>query len=296
MIAFDPRDTLAAVVTQGRHDAGEQDVDVGCWIGPDVPTLLVGDEERLRRALHLLVGHAVAATRRGKVSVGARLESREGDQVRLRFEVSDGGPGLVSGRRTDRVGARAVPAADGHMDLVLWKQVVQHLAEELGVKSGVESGNTIWFSVAFAARPQDKPARATPGARNAADYRVLVVEDNLVNQKVATRMIEKLGYSVEVVADGRAAVEALEKQAYDLVLMDCQMPVMDGYEATMEIRRREGDRRHTPIVALTAHAVASNRRRCLEIGMDDFVTKPVTTDQLRKVLDQWLVTTPRSDG
>ena len=283
MIEFDPRDTLATVVSQGRQEAGEKDVDVGCWIAPEVPADLVGDEDRLRRALHLLVGHAVEATSAGKVTVGARVDEQEGDRVRVRFEVVDGGPGLLDGSQ----GQPARVGGADHVDLVLWKQVVRHLAEELGVRSGVEGGNTIWFTVDFAVKPSraDEPAA---GRREAADYKVLVVEDNLVNQKVAMRMIEKLGYNAEVVADGRAAVEALEKQAYDLVLMDCQMPVMDGYEATMEIRRREGSERHTPIVALTAHAVASNRRRCLEIGMDDFVTKPVTTDELKQVLENWL--------
>jgi CheY-like chemotaxis protein len=119
--------------------------------------------------------------------------------------------------------------------------------------------------------------------------RVLLVEDNLVNQKVASKLIEKLGFAVDVAPDGRKALEATERNDYGLILMDCQMPVMDGYEATVEIRRREADgRRRVPIVALTAHALESNKERCLGIGMDDFVTKPITADRMRSVLDSWL--------
>ena len=121
--------------------------------------------------------------------------------------------------------------------------------------------------------------------------RVLIVEDNLVNQKVAQRMVEKLGYQADVVENGRLAIDALEDGSYGLVLMDCQMPVMDGYEATAEIRRRESDARREnrlPIVALTAHVLDNNRQQCLDVGMDDFVTKPVSGTRLKEVLDRFL--------
>ena len=120
------------------------------------------------------------------------------------------------------------------------------------------------------------------------ETRVLIVEDNLVNQKVAQRMVEKLGYEADVVENGRLAVDAVEGGDYGLVLMDCQMPVMDGYEATVEIRRRENPDNRLPIVALTAHVLDNNRQQCLDVGMDDFVTKPVTGNRLKEVLDRFL--------
>lgn len=289
MIDFDPRETLNAVVRQGRMEAAQRDIEVVSWMDPELPSGLLGDEARLRRALHLLVGHAVNATVAGTVGISIRIESRTADTARLVFEVTDSAPGLIADPDAGFPIAGDITREE-HVDLALWRQMVQLLADELGVKSGVESGNAIWFTVEF----EVTGSAATP--KSAGECRVLVVEDNLVNQKVAMRMIQKLGYSVDVVADGRAAVDALEKEPYDLVLMDCQMPVMDGYEATEEIRRREGDQKHTPIVALTAHAVASNRQRCLEIGMDDFVTKPVTTDQLRRVLENWINPTPVTTG
>jgi two-component system sensor histidine kinase/response regulator len=171
-------------------------------------------------------------------------------------------------------------AREAGIEAVLTKPVrVRALHEGLTRVLGTPS------SAAGAAGPANE-RRGPSGSGTKAN--VLVVEDNVVNQKVAARMLETLGHRVDVAANGLEAVKALSEIPYDVVLMDCQMPDMDGYAATAEIRRREGSDRHTPIIAMTASAMRGDEDRARAAGMDDYVSKPVAREKLAEVLDRWL--------
>ncbi len=142
----------------------------------------------------------------------------------------------------------------------------------------------------YSLREMDREKHKEPAQGSAvAEYTLLIAEDNKVNQIVVEKMLQKLGYRSICVRNGREAIEMLDKQSVDLILMDCQMPEMDGFEATAAIREREAtDERHTPIIALTAHAMKGDRERCIEAGMDDHVAKPVQEDALKAAIERWL--------
>jgi len=166
---------------------------------------------------------------------------------------------------------------------------------EAGVLSHEGAGSTFWFTARFgnaAAEPPipGLPANDVPQAQRQGGQkrRILLAEDNAVNEKVATHALRTLGFQVDAVSNGRAAVAAWETGVYDLILMDCQMPELDGYQATIEIRKREQGMLRIPIVALTAHAMKDDDLKCKAAGMDDYLTKPLDRKRLQSCLDQYL--------
>jgi CheY-like chemotaxis protein len=182
------------------------------------------------------------------------------------------------------------------LGLAIARELVELMGGTIGADSDPGRGSTFWFELQLgapidnAAKPADTGAASAPAWASAP--LVLVAEDSPINQIVAARALERCGCRVQVVADGQEALDALQAQRYDAVLMDCQMPGMDGYDATGELRRSEQGLLHTPVIAMTAQAMDGDRERCLAAGMDDYITKPLRHAELAEALRRWIPATP----
>jgi len=258
-----------------------------------LPGLVKGDATRLRQILWNLIGNAVKFTETGAVAVHVRRGSAP---PRLRFEVRDTGPGIAREdlkRLFEPYSQLSKPgkAAEGTgLGLAISRRLAELMGGEMGCESQPGAGSLFWFEVPLPPCEASgmAPAVDSPGATDAAGVSVLLVEDNEVNQKVSQRLLERFGCRVTVASNGAEALEAVGRQEFDVIFMDCQMPVMDGFEAARQIRRLGGALASTPIVALTAHAMESERKRCLQSGMNDVVTKPISLDCLRQALERAL--------
>ncbi len=215
----------------------------------------------------------------------------------MRFTVEDTGIGIAPGvqsrlfRPFTQADASAARRHGGTgLGLAISKKIVDVAGGEIGFESTPGEGSSFHFILPFAvAQPPPEPAkRAAVTPRAGADRRILLAEDNPVSCLVARSQLEGLGYQVDVAENGLEVLDALEERDYDLVLMDCQMPELDGYETTRRIRQREVGERHTPVIAVTAHAMAGDREKCLAAGMDDYVSKPFREKALADVLESWL--------
>jgi PAS domain S-box-containing protein len=271
-------------------------------IEADVPRHVRGDRGRLGQVLLNLVSNAVKFTTGGEVAVHVSTRRRGGEDPVVRIEVADTGIGIepeALDRMFEPFTQADVSTTRNYGGTGLGLAIARELIELMGGTIGAESesghGSTFWFELAFSApvAPDRRPPRPESLSVDARPLwltapLLLVAEDNAVNQIIAVAALERCGCRVEVVNDGRKALEALSTRSYDAVLMDCQMPEMDGYEATAELRRRESGDRHTPVIAMTAHAMAGDRENCLEAGMDDYISKPMRRQQLIDTLQRWI--------
>jgi CheY-like chemotaxis protein len=250
----------------------------------------------VRQVLLNLVGNALKFTHEGGVSVRVTAGELGTERAHLRVAVVDTGIGIGEDARqrlfepfsqadsstTRRYGGTG-------LGLAICKRLVEAMGGSIGAESEPGQGSTFWFTIPLreaVAAPPPGPVTASPEpAAPIAPLRVLVAEDNRVNQLVIVRLLEKVGHRVDVAANGQETLAALKLVSYDLVLMDCQMPEMDGFEATRAIRDAErATGGHIPIVALTANALEGDRERCLAAGMDDYLPKPITPRALTAAL------------
>ena len=325
--------TLANIVDESASlfalQARTKGLDFATAISGDLPANVVGDAGRVRQVLTNLIGNAVKFTDSGRIDVEIELVRAASEGVVARFTVRDTGIGIPAEQQsrlfesfTQGDGSSTRKYGGTGLGLSISKQLVELMNGQMGVESAPGQGSRFWFTANFGTAPATAspaappkrpiptpaPTPAPPPAPKAPipsapervnggqrKLRVLLAEDNEINQRIALRLLEKLGVGADAVDNGQAAVEALSERQYDLVLMDCQMPIMDGFEATAVIRNRERGKGHTPICALTANAMEGDREKCLAAGMDDYISKPVGLDKLREAVER-LVHQPEMTG
>jgi CheY-like chemotaxis protein len=306
---FDIRHTVESVIELLSEQAHNKGIELTAIVQTDVSAGLRGDAGRLRQVITNLIGNAIKFTEAGKVFVEVTQETNTDVDTILRFTIKDTGIGLPLGVRprlfqpfTQADGSTTRKYGGTGLGLAISKQLVELMGGEIGFTSEPGQGSTFWFTARMQqplsadqstlpplSRLVTTAAQSEVDAQIKSTVRILLVEDYVVNQAVAVGQLEKLGYRADVVDDGFAALKALALDRYDVVLMDCQMPKLDGYDASAEIRRREavsGDR-HTPIIAMTANAMMGDREKCIAAGMDDYITKPIQAEDLQRVLKQW---------
>jgi signal transduction histidine kinase/CheY-like chemotaxis protein/HPt (histidine-containing phosphotransfer) domain-containing protein len=302
-IPFCLRDTLSGTIKTLALQAHQQGHHLTYEVVPTVPDALIGDPGRLRQILINLVGNAIKFTEQGTITVHVETASWMDDHISLHVTVSDTGVGIpatkqhvifdpfmqVDGSTTRKYGGTG-------LGLAIAKQLVGMMGGHIWVESKVGQGSTFHFTCRFGLQhesPTDA-ALASPVTLpnlpvSPRPLHVLLAEDNSINQQLVARMLANRGHTVEVVSTGAEALAALEQQAFDVVLMDVQMPVMDGFEATAAIRARErATTRHMPIIAMTARAMRGDQEKCLNAGMDAYLSKPMTAVALYATIDQLL--------
>jgi signal transduction histidine kinase/ActR/RegA family two-component response regulator len=282
---FALRPWLAATLKPLSLQAHQKGLELICDIAPAVPVAVIGDSTRLQQVLTNLVGNAVKFTEAGHIRLSIMEEARAAAVSHLHFRISDTGIGIPADKHESIF--EAFLQADGSttrkfggtgLGLAISSTLVQLMGGRLAVESAPGAGSTFGFTLSLptAPTPHTQADAAGPRAPSTGGRRILLVEDNVINQRVASGMLTKRGHHVTIAHDGVEALVRLEHDTFDLVLMDLQMPGMSGLDATIAIRQRErGTGAHVRIVAMTARAMASDREQCLAAGMDGYLSKPI---------------------
>jgi CheY-like chemotaxis protein len=302
---FEIRDCVESALALMADHAEEKHLDLAYLIDPRVPDVVVGDVSRVRQILVKLIGNAVRFTDQGEVVVSVSAEeptARSGtdpdERHRLTFSVRDTGSGIPEGRLRELFDtSQDTSAISRYVGTGLGLAIIRHLVTLMGGTIWAESkllqGSTVSFTIVAPAAAEaaigvraEEPAPAAEKLAGAegVPLRILVAEDNTVNQQLAVLLLEKLGYAADVVGDGVEAIQALERRPFDVVLMDVVMPAMDGLEATRRIRQRWSETERPWIIAMTGGALPGDREACLAAGMDDYLTKPIRLAELSRVL------------
>ena len=310
---FDLRLLLDDFAAQLSLRARDKGLEVICTVAPEVPAFLRGDTGRLRQVLNNLTGNALKFTRQGEINLRVSLASETADEALIRFSITDTGIGIPADtqerlfQKFTQADASTTRKYGGTgLGLAISKQLAELMGGEIGVESKEGRGSEFWFTARFAKQALQKQDHTPPagmrGRNNPAILscpsapRILLAEDNITNQRVVMGLLKKRGLSADAVANGNEVLESLAAIPYDLVLMDVQMPEMDGFEATRQVRRSQSAvlNQEIPIIALTANAMPDDRRKCLAAGMNDYIAKPINPTILFETLGRWLPGKPQA--
>jgi PAS domain S-box-containing protein len=305
-IPLSPAGLVQGALALVRGEALKKGLVLESTVAPDVPSWVNGDPTRLRQILLNLLSNALKFTESGRVGVTVRREPQTGSDL-LRFEISDTGIGVAAESQhllfekfsqVDRSDARKFGGSG--LGLAISRRLAEAMCGTIGVTSAVGTGSVFWFTAQLPTTAAPTPLSSFPARRrtDVVARRILLVDDNPLNQIVARAMLEKDGHYVVVVADGLEALAAVQERPFDLVLMDMQMPVMDGMEASRHIRQLDTAVRGIPIVALTANVMPEEIACCREAGMNDHLAKPIDRDLLRQIIATWTtarIQAPASD-
>ena len=306
-IAFDVPTLLQEVADLMVAKADENRNEVVTEVLRGMPVSVVGDPGRIRQVLTNLLGNALKFTEHGRVVVSAS-GSEENGTAHLRFSIEDTGIG-IPGDRLDTI-FEHFSQVDSSMTrrfggtglgLAISQHLVNLMDGSIGVDSRLGVGSTFWFTLDLPVSPTTVTGRGSrpSGKRTAplpAGPRVLVVDDNDMNLEVASQMLRLLGCRVEEARNGQEAIDMFDPERHDVVFMDCQMPVMSGYEASSEIKRLHAGARGVPIIALTSHAMREDRARCIAAGMDGYMTKPARIADFESALAEWVDRPPDTES
>lgn len=304
-VLFNPSEIVRESINMLLPAAQKKGLVLNCLIDPhleDHALDLSGDPVRVNQVLLNLMGNACKFTDHGQIDVEVQVLKREESRTIVKFLVKDTGIGLDD--QDKRMLFKPFTQADESttrkyggtgLGLTISKLLVELMDGEIGVESEKNKGSTFWFTVPFTHTPEIILKRyatsATINLATASQGKVLVVEDNPVLRSLALKQLETLGIGAHAVTNGQAALDELARSRYSLVLMDCHLPVMDGYEATQQIRELEKNTsEHITIIAMTAGAMTGDYEKCRQAGMDDYLAKPYTLKQLKEKLSNWLLT------
>jgi signal transduction histidine kinase/DNA-binding NarL/FixJ family response regulator len=303
-IDFNLHDLIDDLLQLYKIRASEKSLIFKSFVDPLVPARVNGDPTRLRQILNNFLGNALKFTSDGELCLKVSVVESDTKKDTIFFEVSDTGIGVPVEAQSKLFSAFSQADASTTREyggtglgLAISKQLAERMGGQIGVKSDHQKGATFWVNIPFGRPKSDEPLILSRSSKlvesaHSLSTRILLAEDNPTNQMVAIGMLHKLGYrNVTVATDGADALKKCAEATFDLILMDCQMPTMDGYEATTQLRAIGSN---TPIIAMTANAVKGDRERCLAVGMNDYISKPISKDMLSTVLGRWIEASPSS--